>query len=132
MPRIYPSAAVLRHKYALVSSLRAQGFEIGSLEDGKPAPGDLFVIAEGEVPPAPARTIILGDEGRHVIPSRDGNPARIAYAANDAAVGNAFARALIAGPEAPTAADPESLALFALAERVAAADITVQIGRAHV
>ena len=41
--------------------------------------------------------------------------------------GMAFARALIAGPDMPTAADPESLALLALAERVAQADITVLI-----
>jgi two-component system response regulator FlrC len=34
---------------------------------------------------------------------------------------------MLAGPEVPTAADPESLALYALAERVAAADITVLI-----
>ena len=128
MRTVYPSAAVLRQKYALVSSLRAQGFANGSGEDGgKPAAGDLFLIMDGEVPPAPARTIILADEGRHIVPSRDGNPARIGYASQDAMVGDAFARALIAGPDAPTAADPESLALFALAERVAAADITVLI-----
>ncbi len=61
------------------------------------------------------------------MPSRDGNPARIAYGPEDSAIGDAFARALIAGPDQPTAADPESLALYALAERVAAADITVLI-----
>ena len=127
MRSIFPSAAVLRQKYALISSLRAQGFQLGSFEDGKPAPGDLFLIAEGEVPPAPARTVIVGSEGRHVTPSRDGNPARIAYGPEDQAIGDAFARALVAGPDQPTAADPESLALYALAERVAAADITVLI-----
>ncbi len=127
MRSIFPSAAVVRQKYALVSSLRAQGFEIGSFEDGKPLPGDLFLIAEGEAPPAPARTVIVGGEGRSVMPSRDGNPARIAYGADDSAIGDGFARALVAGADAPTAADPESLALYALAERVAAADITVLI-----
>ena len=127
MRSIFPSAAVLRHKYALLSSLRSQGFAIGSFEDGKPAPGDLFMIAEGEAPPAPARTVIVAPEGRHVMPSRDGNPARIAYGPDDAAIGDGFARAIVAGPDAPTAADPESLALYALAERVAAADITVLI-----
>jgi len=127
MRSIFPSAAVLRHKYALMSSLRAQGFAIGTLDDGKPQPGDLFLIAEGEVPPAPARTVIIGDEGRYVVPARDGNPARIAYGPEYAAIGDGFARALVAGPETPTAADPESLALYALAERVAAADITVLI-----
>jgi len=127
MPIIYPSAAVLRQKYALVSSLRAQGFEIGSFEDGKARPGALFLIAEGEVPSCPARTVILGNDGRYVTPARDGNPARVGYCADDASVGDAFVRAIIGGPETPTAADPESLALFALADRVAAADITVLI-----
>jgi two-component system response regulator FlrC len=127
MPTVYPSAAVLCQKYALVSSLRAQGCVIGSWEDGKPGAGDLFLIADGEVPPAPARTIIIGHEGRQIVPSRDGNPARISYGLQDATVGNAFARALIAGPQMPTAADPESLALYALADRVAAANITVLI-----
>ncbi|OYY73078.1 sigma-54-dependent Fis family transcriptional regulator [Sphingomonas sp. 28-63-12] len=127
MRSIYPSAAVLRQKYALVSSLRTQGFAIGALDEGKPQPGDLFLIAEGEAPPAPARTVVIGDAGRYVVPGRDGNPARIAYAPEDAAVGDGFARALVAGADMPTAADPESLALYALAERVAAADITVLI-----
>jgi len=127
MRSIFPSAAVMQRKYALVSGLRAQGFGIGSTETGQPGPADLFLIAEGEAPPAPARTVIIGSDGRHVAPSRDGNPARIAFAAEDAAVGNGFARALVAGPDTPTAADPESLALLALAERVAQADITVLI-----
>ncbi|MES2055110.1 MAG: sigma-54 dependent transcriptional regulator [Pseudomonadota bacterium] len=127
MRSIVPSAAVLRQKYALVSSLRAQGFAVRSFEDGRPQPGDLFLVADGETPPAPARTVILGEEGRYVMPSRDGSPARIAFAPEDAAVGNGFVRALVAGAETPTAADPESLALYALAERVAAADITVLI-----
>jgi len=127
MRTIFPSAAVLRQKYALVSSLRAQGLAIGSFEDGRPGPGDLFLVAEGETPLAPARTIIVGGEGRMVQPSHDGNPARVAFDSTDAPVGNGFIRAMLAGPEVPTAADPESLALYALAERVAAADITVLV-----
>ncbi|CAN5401821.1 N/A [soil metagenome] len=127
MRSIFPSAAVLRQKYALVSSLRAQGFSVGSFENERANPQDMFLVAEGEAPPAPSRTVILGDDGRSVVPSRDGNPARISFGPDDAAIGNGFARALIAGPEMPTAADPESLALLALAERVAAADITVLI-----
>ena len=127
MRSIFPSAAVLRQKYALVSSLRAQGFALGSFEEMKPAPRDMFLVAEGEVPPAPSRTVILGQEGRHLVPFRQGNPARIAYSADDATIGDAFARALVAGPDMPTAADPESLALYALADRVAQAEITVLI-----
>lgn len=127
MRSIFPSAAVLRQKYALLSSLRAQGFRLGAFDQDKPVAGDLFLVAEGEVPPAPARTIVIGAEGRYVIPAREGNPARLAYGDDDAAIGDGFARALVAGPDQPTAADPESLALYALAERVAAADITVLI-----
>lgn len=131
MRPIVPSAAVLRQKYALISSLRAQGFVIGGDSGVRPAADALFVIADGEVPSAPARTLIVGqgEDGGvpTVAPGRDGHPARIAYGAEDAAVGNAFVAALAGGPALPTAADPESLALNALAERVAKADITVLI-----
>jgi two-component system response regulator FlrC len=127
MRAIVPSAALSRQKYTLVSSLRAQGFTVRSFEDGRPQPGDIYLVADGETPPAPARTVIVGDEGRYVTPARDGNPARIAFGSGDAQVGNGFVRALVAEQETPTAADPESLALYALAERVAAADITVLI-----
>lgn len=127
MRSIVPSAAVLRQKYALISSLRAQGFAIGSCEEGKPGAQDLFLIAEGEVPPAPARTLILGDGERRASPFRDGNPARLSYSSDDAAIGAGFASAMARGPYQAVAADPESLALLALAERVAASDITVLI-----
>ncbi|MBO9622027.1 MAG: sigma 54-interacting transcriptional regulator [Sphingomonas sp.] len=127
MGSIVPSAAVLRQKYALVSALRAQGFTIGLCEQGKPQAGDLFLVAEGEVPPAAARTLVLGEGERHAVPFRDGNPARLSYGHDDAAVGAGFASAMLRQPYEPVAADPESLALLALAERVAASDITVLI-----
>ena len=126
MRSIVPSAAILRQHYPLVSALRAQGFAIGGA-DAKLRSNDLYLIAEGETPPAPARTVVLGSDGRYIVPSRDGNPARVSFDPRDAAVGAGFVRALLAEPEMPTAADPESLALHALAERVAAADITVLI-----
>ncbi|WP_174286048.1 sigma-54-dependent Fis family transcriptional regulator [Sphingomonas bacterium] len=126
MRSIFPSAAVTARKYALVSSLRAQGFGIGTA-DAVPMAGDIFLVAEGEAITAPARTVVIAEDHRTVLPSRDGSPARIAFGPADAAIGNGFARALLAGPETPTAADPESLALFALAERVAQAEITVLI-----
>jgi two-component system response regulator FlrC len=126
MRSIVPSAAVLRQKYALVSALRAQGFAVASCEDGKPASGDLYLVAEGEVPPAPSRTIILGTGAPEAIPFRDGNPARLSYDSDDTAIGVGFASALARG-DAPVASDPESLALLALSERVAASDITVLI-----
>ncbi|KRC79556.1 sigma-54 interaction domain-containing protein [Sphingomonas sp. Root241] len=127
MRSIVPSAAVLRQKYALVSALRAQGFAIGTCEDGKPGAQDLFLIADGEVPPAPARTLILGEGDRIAVPFLNGNPARLSYGSDDAAIGAGFASAMARGPWEPVAADPESLALLALAERVAASDITVLI-----
>jgi two-component system, response regulator FlrC len=127
MRSIFPTAAVTKRKYALISGLRAQGFGVGTMEQSQPGPRDVFLVAEGEAPPAPARTVVIGEEGRHVVPSRDGNPARIAFGGADSAIGYGFARALVAGPDMPTAADPESLALLALADRVAEADITVLI-----
>lgn len=126
MRSIVPSASVEREHLTLVSSLRAQGFEVTAPAQ-RPQPGVAYLVAEGEPIPAPARTIVVGSGTRGVVPHHDGQPARIAYAHSDAAVGNAFARALIGGPELPTAADPETLALFALAERVADADITVLV-----
>ena len=128
MRSIFPSAAVSARRYPLLSGLRSAGFGIGSFETGQPAPGDLFLVEGGEATPMPARTVVIADGNAEVIPAQNGNPARIAFPAEDAAIGNAFARALLAGPTVPTAADPESLALFALAERVAGADITVLIG----
>lgn len=126
MPSIFPSAAVLRQKYALVSALRAQGFTIASFDSDKPGPGDLFVVADGETPPIASRTMIVGNGPLAAVPFRDGNPARLSYDSADAAIGNGYAAAMLA-PLAPVAADPESLALHALAERVAASDITVLI-----
>jgi len=128
MRSIHPSATIAARKVALLSGLRAQGLALAQ-PGQRAAAGDLHLVAEGEASPVPARTVVIGEGlDRYVIPARDAAPARIAYGPDDAEVGNAFARALIAGPDLPTAADPESLALFALAERVAGADITVLIG----
>jgi two-component system response regulator FlrC len=127
MRSIFPSAAITTRRFALVSSLRAQGFGVGAFGSSQPGPRDLFLVADGEGVTAPARTVIIGEEGRLVQPARDGNPARISFGHADARIGYGFARALIAGPDMPTAADPESLALLALAERVAQADISVLI-----
>lgn len=126
MRSIIPSNLVVDAHVALVSSLRAQGF-VASAPAGR-APADAaWLVTEGETSPVPARTVVLARGARQVIPFRDGAPARLTFGHDDAVVGNAFVRALAGGPELPTAADPESLALFALAERVAEADITVLI-----
>ncbi|NJR79745.1 sigma-54 interaction domain-containing protein [Sphingomonas corticis] len=126
MRSIVPSPVVEKEHLTLVSSLRAQGFAVGKAGE-RAAPGAMHLVAAGEAMAVPSRTVIVGSAGRTVMPHRDGNPARIAYGHADAAVGNAFARALVGGPELPTAADPETLALFALADRVAQADITVLV-----
>ena len=125
MRSVHPSPTIKARRYALLSSLQTAG--TGIADGAKPASGDLFMVAHGEFVPLAARTVVIGEEGRQVMPFRNGDPARVAYGQEDAAVGNAFVRALVSGPEAPTAADPETLALFALAERVAGADITVLV-----
>lgn len=126
MRSIVASTAVADAHVALVSSLRAQGFSLEHASS-RPTTGASWLVAEGEVSPVPARTVVLGRGARQVTPFRDGAPARLSFDHNDSTVGNAFVRALAGGPDLPTAADPESLALFALAERVAEADITVLI-----
>ena len=126
MRTIHPSPAVRSSRFALLSSLRAQGFTIAA-EGARAEAGDLFMLADGEPVTAPARSVVVGTGPRGVVPGRDGAPSRIAFDAADTAVGNAFVRALVGGPSLPTAADPETLALFALADRVAQADITVLI-----
>ena len=126
MRSIYPSATMLRQKYALLSSLRAQGLGLAE-GDAKPQGSDVFMVMEGETAPVAERTLVIGTEGHSFRHGGAGLPARLDFGPNDHAIGSAFAYAWAAGPEAPTAADPESLALFALAERVADADITVLI-----
>ena len=127
MRAIVPSAAILRQRYALVSGLRSQGFGVRTGED-LPADDDLFLVAEGEAVPARGRTLILGNDGPRTVEraGRDG-AGRVTWGPEDAAIGNGFVRAMAGGPDMPTAADPESLALHALADKVAKADITVLI-----
>ena len=127
MSSIHPSAALVKQKYALISALRAQGLAIA--EPGAAfLPGDTALVTEGDAIAHPARTVIVNDGPVPALtPAQGGRPAMVTYPASEAGVGNSFVRALVAGPEMPTAADPESLALFTLAERVAQADITVLI-----
>lgn len=126
MRTIHPSSTVRQRRFALLSSLRAQGIAVAA-EGARAEPGDLFLVADGEPVTAPARTVVVGQDGLSVTPGRDGAPWRISYDSADTAVGNAFVRAALGGPDLPTAADPETLALFALADRVAGADITVLV-----
>ncbi|KQM67446.1 Fis family transcriptional regulator [Sphingomonas sp. Leaf17] len=127
MPAIWPSERLKSEKVTLLSSLRAQGLVLGDAAKGRPAAGDTLLVMDGEDVTSPARTLVVADGPRGLVRASEGKPARLSFTHDDAAVGNGFARALVAGADAPTAADPESLALFALAERVAQADITVLI-----
>ena len=122
---IHPSPAIVKRRYALLSSLRSQGLAVAT--DGTAPQDALLLLADGDAVTSPTRTVVIGDGERCVTLARDGEPARVAYGADDSAVGAAFVRALVGGPDLPTAADPESLALLALAERVAQSDITVLI-----
>lgn len=128
MRRIVPSAAVLRQDYALVSALRAQGF---ALDGDDRTAGSLYLVRAGEAVTAPARTLVIdtrdGEGPGEAVPFRDGNPARLGFAPGEAAMAAAYASAMLRTPCQPVAADPESLALLALAGRVAASDITVLI-----
>jgi len=96
MRTIHASSTIRAGRYALLSSLRAQGFAIAA-EGARPEPGDLFVVAEGEPVTAPARTLILGSEGRQVAPGRDGAPHRVSFAHEDSAIGNALVAKLLGG-----------------------------------
>ncbi|WP_033921854.1 sigma-54 interaction domain-containing protein [Sphingomonas sp. 37zxx] len=127
MRSIYPSAAAMRLHYPLVSTLRAQGLAVATTERERPLPGDHFVILADEAAPVAARTLILGGKPGTITPFIDGHSARIGFDPDDAAIAAGFASALLRGPEAPVAADPESLALLTLAQRVAKSDITVLI-----
>lgn len=127
MPSIHPSPALLKQKYALISALRAQGMAVAE-PGAAPQAGDMFLLAPGDAVTHPARTVVIADGPEaSVVPMRDGRPTTVTYPSSEAGVGNSFVRALVAGPAMPTAADPESLALFTLAERVAQSDITVLI-----
>jgi len=117
---------VLASKFTLVSSLRAQGFVLANAGQ-KPGPADVFLIMEGEVPPIASRTLVLADGPVAATPFEDGRPARLCYTHADTELAHAFAAALLCGRHEAVAADPESLALQALARRVAAADITVLV-----
>ena len=79
---------------------------------------------------APGRVaaVTLERSGRNAL-SRDGTPGRFTLTYRDAAGDTALAALLaaVAAPGAPIAADPESLSILALAERLAASEIPVLI-----
>jgi two-component system response regulator FlrC len=128
MQSIYPSAAALQQNMLLFSWMRGLGFTVECYDGARPTPGDAFVTVDGEGMPAPRNTLVIDAAGERSIGlSRDGGPARLSYGPDDMVFGHAFAAAMLRGADMPTAADPNSLALYALAERVAASEITVLI-----
>ncbi|GAA0738585.1 sigma-54 interaction domain-containing protein [Sphingomonas japonica] len=127
MHRLLSSAGADRDHYPLLSSLRAQGLDRQPIDAVRAEAGDLHVLVESDAAAVPARSLVLAQGERCVRPFSDGQPALLRYAPADRALANGFAAALLQPSYAPIAADPESLALLALAERVAASDITVLI-----
>jgi two-component system response regulator FlrC len=127
MQSIFYSEAAGQTHAVLLSWLRGLGWDVRPFARERVRPGDTFIVTEGEPLPAPRSTLVLDAGGeRRLVPSGDGRPARLGYGADDLVFGHAFAAALLRGA-APTAADPNTLALFALAERVAQSDITVLV-----
>jgi len=124
---IFSEAAGQGHA-VLLSWLRGLGQDVRPYRAGdRIRAGDMHVVIEGEKLPAPRATLVLGTSGeRQLARATDTTPARLSYGAEDLVFGHAFAAALLRGT-APTAADPNTLALFALAERVAESDITVLV-----
>ena len=80
-------------------------------------------VAPGRVP-----SVMLERSGRNHL-SRDGSSGRFSLSYRDPASDTALAALLaaVAAPGAPIAADPESLSILALAERLAASEIPVLI-----
>ncbi len=85
--------------------------------------GPREAIAPGRVP-----SVTLERSGRNAL-GRDGAPGRFTLTYSDAASDTALAALLaaVAAPGAPIAADPESLSILALAERLAVSEIPVLI-----
>jgi two-component system response regulator FlrC len=127
MQSIFFSDAAGQTRAVLLSWLRGLGWDVRPFAGGRVNPGDAFIVTEGEPLPAPRSTLVLGSgDDRQLIQAGDAAPARLGYDHDDLVFGHAFAAALLRGT-APTAADPNTLALFALAERVAGSDITVLV-----
>jgi two-component system, response regulator FlrC len=127
MQSIFHSQAAGQNHAVLLSWLRGLGWAVQPYSGDKIRPGDMFIVCDGEKLPAPRNTLVLNADGdRRLVPAGDGSPARLGYGPDDLVFGHGFAAALLRGAK-PTAADPNTLALFALAERVAESDITVLV-----
>jgi two-component system response regulator FlrC len=127
MQSIFYSEAAGQTQTVLLYWLRGLGWNVRPFAGGRINSNDCFIVNDGEPLPAPRSTLVVGaGEKRSLTQPGDAAPARLRYDNDDMVFGHAFAAALLRGT-APTAADPNTLALFALAERVAASDITVLV-----
>jgi two-component system, response regulator FlrC len=127
MQSIFHSDAAGQAQPVLLSWLRGLGQDVRPYGGERIKAGDAFIVMDGEKLPAPRSALVLSAEPvRKLVRAGDSTPARLGYGAEDLVFGHAFAAALLRGT-APTAADPNTLALFALAERVAESDITVLV-----
>ena len=127
MQSIYYSEAAGQARPVLLSWLRGLGWDVRPFGGQRVRAGDSFIAIEGEPTPSPRAALMLGGhDARKVTTAGDATPARLAYGPDDLVFGHAFAAALLRG-SSPTAADPNTLALFALAERVAESDVTVLV-----
>jgi len=128
MGAIHISTAVQDDHAVLVSWLRGQGLDVRQGIPNAAEKADRFVVADGEIAPIARRSMIVSQGvDRVAVRATETTPARIGFGFHDAIFGHAFAAELLRQPGAPAAADPATLALFALAERVAASDVTVLI-----
>ncbi|NNM76922.1 sigma-54-dependent Fis family transcriptional regulator [Sphingomonas sp. ID1715] len=127
MQSIIHSEAAGQAHAVLLSWLRGLGQDVRPFRGERVRTGDMYIVTEGEPMPAPRATLVIAEDGsRRLERATDGSPARLGYGRDDLVFGHAFAAALLRGT-APAAADPNTLALFALAERVAESDITVLV-----
>jgi two-component system response regulator FlrC len=127
MQSIIHSEAAGQAHAVLLSWLRSLGQDVRPYRGERVRTGDMYLVTEGEPMPAARATLVLGDDGaRRLERPTDTSPARLSYGRDDLVFGHAFAAALLRGT-ALAAADPNTLALFALAERVAESDITVLV-----
>ncbi len=129
MPTVFFSELAMTARPVLMSWLRGLGRDVRPFDASLAGPDDNFVVMAGEPLPLAPRTLVIetGDI-RIARPAADGRPARLGYGNDDLLFGHAFAAELLRASDAPSAADPQSLALFALAERVAQSDVTVLVG----
>ena len=127
MQSIIHSEAAGQAHAVLLSWLRGLGQDVRPYRGERVRSGDMYLVTEGEPMPVARATLVLGNDGtRRLVRATDTTPARLGYGHDDLVFGHAFAAALLRG-SAPAAADPNTLALFALAERVADSDITVLV-----